>query len=466
MNFSPDTKQKIITDMCDMIKCATVSHQDDKLVDWTQFQKFEQLLKEKYPTIYQKGDFFKVGKTGLVHKISAEQTDNSDQTSSTAHVLMAHYDVVPALQEEWAFPAFQGDVVSTDEGNFIRGRGTLDTKGTVCAIMEAVEIKLQENWLPKTDLYICFSGEEEISGNTTVEIVDWFKNQNITVEFVLDEGGAIVENAFPGVSKPCAMIGTAEKGFINMDITIAGKPGHASAPPKHSSIGLAAKVATKIEKVARGSSFAKVNFTKPVKELFNIMGPNNKNAPLKFLFSNLWLTKPLVNLASKIIGGELFALLHTTTAVTMMEGSNAYNVLPSQGKIGLNIRLLEGDSLEKYVSRISKITKKVLGKDANFSISIPQGNNPSPVSDTSCPQWEKLCQAIAKTWDNILISPYLMMACSDSRHYCKITNKVYRFSGMFLSKEERGMIHGKNERISTETLITTVEFYINLLETL
>ena len=374
--------------------------------------------------------------------------------------------MVPALQEEWDFPAFAGDIVSKDGEDFIRGRGTLDTKGTVCAIMEAVEIKLKEGWLPKTDLYLCFSGEEEISGNTTVDIVNWFKNQNIDVEFVLDEGGAIVENAFPGVAKPCAMIGTAEKGFINMDITIAGKPGHASAPPKHSSIGLAAKVATKIEKVARGSSFAKVNFTKPVKELFNIMGPNNKNAPLKFLFSNLWLTKPLVNLASKIIGGELFALLHTTTAVTMMEGSNAYNVLPSQGKIGLNVRLLEGDTVEKYVERISKLTKKELGKDANFSITMAQSNNPSRVSDTSCPQWEKLCQAIAKTWENILISPYLMMAGSDSRHYCRITDKVYRFSGMFLSKEERGMIHGKNERISTETLITTVEFYINLLETL
>ena len=462
MNFSPDTKQKIISDMCDMIKCATVSYQDDSLVDFSQFDNFKKLLKSRFPTIY-KQEVFSVGKTGIVHKISGSEASTKNKK---AHVLMAHYDVVPGVQEEWDFPVFAGDIVSKDGEDFIRGRGTLDTKGTLCAIMEAVEIKLKEGWLPKTDLYLCFSGEEEISGNTTVEIVDWFKNQNITVEFVLDEGGAIVENAFPGVLKPCAMIGTAEKGFINMDIIIDGKPGHASAPPKHSSIGLAAKVATKIEKVARGSSFAKVNFTKPVKELFNIMGPNNKNAPLKFLFSNLWLTKPLVNLASKIIGGELFALLHTTTAVTMMEGSNAYNVLPSQGKIGLNVRLLEGDTVEKYVERISKLTKKEFGKDANFSITMAQSNNPSRVSDTSCPQWEKLTKAVAKTWPEILISPYLMMACSDSRHYCKITDKVYRFSGMFLSKEERGMIHGKNERISTETLITTVEFYINLLETL
>ena len=469
MTFSSDTKQKIISNMCDMIKCATVSHQEDSLVDWSQFEKFENLLKEKYPTIYKQADFFKIGRTGLVHKIKAPSPENKTAThnaaaANSAHVLMAHYDVVPALQAEWDFPAFAGDLVSTNEGDFIRGRGTLDTKGTLCAIMEAVEIKLKEGWLPKTDLYLCFSGEEEISGNTTADIVDWFKNQNINVEFVLDEGGAIVENAFPGISKRCAMVGTAEKGFINMDITIEGKAGHASAPPKHSSIGLAAKVATAIEKSARNSSFGKTRFTKPVKELFNVMGPNNKNAALKFLFTNLWLTKPLVNLASKIIGGELYALLHTTTALTMMEGSKAYNVLPSQGKIGLNFRLLEGDTVEKAKNRVEKLVKKVLGKNAKFSINVAQGNNPSIVSSTNCPQWENLYKVIHKTWPEILISPYLMMACSDSRHYCKITDKVYRFSGMFLSKEERGMIHGKNERISTETLLTTVEFYINLLE--
>ena len=461
MNFSPDTKQKIITDMCDMIKCATVSYQDDSLVDFSQFDNFKKLLKSRFPTIY-KQEVFSVGKTGIVHKISGSE---ASKNSKKAHVLMAHYDVVPGVQEEWDFPIFAGDIVSKDGEDFIRGRGTLDTKGTLCAIMEAVEIKLKEGWLPKTDLYLCFSGEEEISRNTTVDIVNWFKNQNIDVDFVLDEGGAIVENAFPGVAKPCAMIGTAEKGFINMDIIIDGKPGHASAPPKHSSIGLAAKVATKLEKNARKESFAKVRFTKPVKELFGVMGPNNKIGALKFLFSQLWLTKPLVNLASKIIGGELYALLHTTFALTMMEGSNAYNVLPSQGKIGVNLRLLEGDTVEKAENRIRKIIQKTLGKNVHFETHIPQGNNPSIVSDTNCPQWENLTKAVAKTCPEILISPYLMMACSDSRHYCKITDKVYRFSGMFLSKEERGMIHGKNERISTETLLTTVEFYMNLLET-
>ena len=122
MNFSPDTKQKIIKDMCDMIKCATVSYQDDSLVDFSQFDNFKKLLKSRFPTIY-KQEVFSVGKTGIVHKIKG--TDLSSEKK--AQVLMAHYDVVPGVQEEWDFPAFAGDIVTTDDGDFIRGRGTLDT---------------------------------------------------------------------------------------------------------------------------------------------------------------------------------------------------------------------------------------------------------------------------------------------------------------------------------------------------
>lgn len=460
MNFPKEIENKIISDMCKMIQCATVSNQKDELVDWEEYKKFYKLLEKSFPNIYKKAQLFNVGKTGLVYKIQGKN-NKEDLAEKRAFVLMAHYDVVPAYHEEWDFPPFSGDLITTSEGDFIRGRGTLDTKGTLCACMEAVEIKLKEDWLPQTDLYLCFSGEEEISGNTTVEIVDWFKKQNIKVDFVLDEGGAIVENAFPGLPSPCAMIGTAEKGFINMDLIVEGKAGHASAPPKHSAAGLAARLVCQIEKHR-----CKSEFTKPVKELFAVMGPNNKNCLLKFLFSNLFITKGLISFLSKIMGGELYALLHTSCAVTMLEGSKAYNVLPSQGKIGLNFRLLGSDSLQKAEERLLKLARKTLGKKVKISTKILQANNPSIVSDTKCPQWDCLCNVIKNTWPDILISPYLMMACSDSRHYCKITDKVYRFSGMFLSKEERAMIHGKNERIATSTLIKTVDFYVNLLEQL
>ncbi|MCR5188019.1 MAG: M20/M25/M40 family metallo-hydrolase [Treponema sp.] len=449
INFTEADKEKIVNDMCRMIQCKTVSNIDDSLVDWEEFEKFRALLREIFPNIYSSCEFFRVGKSGIVHKLSGSQGN-----SGHAIVLMAHYDVVPAEKEKWTFEPFAGDLVD----GYIRGRGTMDTKGTLCACLEAVEIGLKAGWKPKQDLYLCFSGEEEINGDSCKNIVEWFEKQEISVDFVLDEGGAIVENVFPGVSKRCAMVGTAEKGSVYMDIEIKGNAGHASAPPKHSALGLAAKVICQIEKKA-----CPAELTMPVRQLFKIMSKNNKNPLLKFLFGNLWLTKPLVKLASSLMGGELNALMHTTCAVTMCQGSKAYNVLPSSAVIGLNLRLLGSDSVEKTKARIEKIARKAVGKKAQISLKMVSENNPSIESKTDCQQWNTLEKVINKTWPDILVSPYLMMACSDSRHYCRITDKVYRFSGMFMSKEDRAMIHGVDERISVETLIETVSFYSNLL---
>ena len=457
MDFTPFTeneKQKICTDMCNMIKCKTVSDFDESKVDWNEFEKFEGLLKQAFPTLYSECSFYKIGKTGLVHKING-QKDNEAYKLNHAHVLMAHYDVVPVDEENWDFPPFSGDIL---EGT-IRGRGTMDTKGTLCACMEAVELALGKGWRPIQDLYLCFSGEEEINGQTCADIVSWFEENKITVDFVLDEGGAIVDNVFPGVNKLCAMVGTEEKGSTYLDLVVSGRPGHASAPPKHSSVGIASQIVNQIEK-----NQAPVQFTPTVCQLLRTMGKNNSILPMKFIFSNLWLTKALVNLISKLMGGELFALLHTTCAVTKFSGSSSYNVLPSKATVGMNFRLLGKDTVEKTVAKVEKIARKVAGKKADVQVNVVSYGNPSKVSDTNCSQWKTLSQTIHETWPDILVSPYLMMACSDSRHYCRITDKVYRFSAMFMSKSDRAMIHGVNEAIRVEELFKTVEFYSKLIE--
>ena len=456
MDFTPFTqseKDKICADMCSMIKCKTVSDLDDTKIDHAEFEKFAAILKQAFPKIYAECSFFNVGKNGLVHKISG-QKDNAAYKAGHAVVLMAHYDVVPVEEQNWDFPPFAGDIV---DGK-IRGRGTMDTKGTLCACMEAVELALSKGWRPVQDLYLCFSGEEEINGQTCADIVSWFEENKITVDFVLDEGGAIVDNVFPGVKKLCAMVGTEEKGSTYLDLVVSGRPGHASAPPKHSSVGIASQIVEQIEKKQ-----ARVEFTPTVCQLLKTMGKNNSILPMKFIFSNLWLTKPLLNLISKLMGGELFALLHTTCAVTKFSGSTSYNVLPSKATVGMNFRLLGKDTVEKTVSKVEKIARKTAGKNADIQVNVVSYGNPSKVSDIKCSQWETLSQAINETWPDILVSPYLMMACSDSRHYCRITDKVYRFSAMFMSKADRAMIHGVNEEIRIEELLKTVEFYSKLI---
>ena len=437
-------EKKIVEDMAAMIRCKTVSYNDEALIDWAEFDKFQALLAQRFPCVHAACTLTKIGRTGLLYHLPGKSSEKPS-------VCMAHYDVVPAEEADWSKSAFGGVV----EDGFLWGRGTLDTKVTLCGVLEALEAMLGDGYVPKNDLYLSFSGDEEIAGDSCPAIVSWFEERGITPAIVVDEGGAVVDNVFPGVPGQCALIGIAEKGMLNLEFTMTSNGGHASTPPPHTVLGHLSRAVTRIEK----RPFPR-QLTKPVAEMFDTLG-RHSTFLYRMIFANLWCFLPVLDLICRKSGGELNAMMRTTVAVTKMEGSKAFNVLPPRASFGTNSRLLGEDTMESAAEYL----RGVIGSD-QIKVNIVSGMEPSPCSVTGGDAWDKLTLAVRQTWPEALVSPYLMMACSDSRHFCRITDHVYRFSAMHLSTAERAMIHGNDERIPIETLVKAAAFYVRLLRQL
>lgn len=437
-------EQAAIAHFVEMIRCKTISYYEDERIDKAEFQKFRALLKKLYPTVAEKCSYEEIGPSGVLFHLKGKSAEKPS-------VFMSHYDVVPVNEEQWTKPAFDGLI----ENGILYGRGTLDTKGTLLGVMEAAEQLLRGGFVPENDMYFAFAGDEEVAGKSQPIIVETMRARGIVPALVLDEGGAVVEGIFPGVKQPCALIGIAEKGLMDAQFVIEGAGGHASAPPPHTGIGRLAAAVTRIE----GKPFP-VKLTKPVAEMFDTLG-RRSSFVYKLIFANLWCFLPVLDAMCKKSGGELNAMMRTTCAFTMAEGSKASNVLPPKARMVANLRIISGETCESTLSRL-----KELVADDGITASIMHGTDPCRISRTEGYGWEKLTHAIAETWPNAEISPYLMFAASDSRHYSAISENVYRFSTMELTKEERAGIHGHDEHIPLEKIVKTVQFYVRLMRTL
>ena len=425
-----------------LVRCKTISYNDSSLEDNEEFEKLTSLLPKLYPNVYSQLEVITFKSRGILLKWKGE-------SSEKASVMMSHYDVVPVNEEAWTVPPFEGII----KDGSLWGRGTCDTKITLNGAMTAADTLAKQGFIPKNDIYFAFSGGEEVNGNFANETVDYFLEKNITLDLVVDEGGAVVENVFPGVKVPCGLIGIAEKGMIDLKYTTKSNGGHASAPKPHTPVGILSKACVRVEKKP-----FKMHLTKPVREMFDTLG-RHSSFLYKLIFANLWCFGWVIDLLGKLSGGEINALVRTTVAFTQMKGSSAPNVIPPEPSMVSNIRLNPAETVETV---LKEIEKKV--NDDKIALEILHSENPSRISRTDVHGYNKVANAIVSTFKGAIVSPYLMVQCSDSRSYGRISDRVYRFSASDFTKEERSAIHGNDERIRLDVIKRAVEFYYRLLK--
>ena len=435
-------RERAISNLAELVRCKTVSYSDPALEDDAEFEKLISKLPGLYPHVFEECEFFRLPDRALLFRWPGK-------TPQEPAVMMAHYDVVPVNEENWDKPPF-GAVI---EEGVMWGRGTLDTKGTFNGALFAADTLIAQGFVPEHDVYFAFSGGEEVNGKGAPNIVALFQERGIVPGIVVDEGGAVVEDVFPGVKTPCGLIGIAEKGMINAQFRTRSNGGHASAPKPHTPVGVLSMACNAVE----GKPF-KAHLEGPAAQMFDTLG-RHSTFLYRMIFANLWCFGWVIDLLGKRSGGEMNALLRTTVAFTQMEGSTAPNVIPPEAKMVANMRLNPADSVASALAYL----KKTVNNDA-VEITALTASEPSRISRTDCESWDRIAAAVSETWPGCIVSPYLMVQCSDSRHWGVISDRVYRFCAMDMTAQERATIHGNNERIRLESICKAVEFYIRLLK--
>ncbi|MBU3005774.1 M20 family peptidase [Paraglaciecola arctica] len=426
------------------LQIPTISYDDTSRLDIAAFEAFHQHLKQSFPLVHQNTELTKFKDFSMVFHLKGQNPQLKPA------LFMGHMDVVPVdeqTKDQWQQPPFSGNIVD----GVIWGRGAIDDKVSVLALMESLEWYLKQNNIPQRDIYFSFGHDEETGGEGAIAIAKYFAEQNIQFEFILDEGGVITDGVIPGPTHPVALVGVAEKGFVNFRLTVKGEGGHSSQPPAHTAAGVLASAIVSVEN----------NPFEARTEFFNLMFDNiGYSMPIsqRLPLANLWLLEPLV-LSTLLESPTSAASVRTTTAVTMLQGSTKSNVLPTIASAVVNFRILPGDTIAGIQSHLESVID-----DPRVTLSAELANEASAVSPTDNIGFKLIESSIRRLDDNVLVTPYLVVGATDSRHFQDLSKNIYRFMMVSLNPESLKQFHGLNEQIAVKDYLNAIQFYYAMLE--
>jgi carboxypeptidase PM20D1 len=427
------------------IQYKTISNDDPSKIDKTQFFALHGYLEKTFPMVHKTLKREKISEMSLLYT-----WEGSDKELKPV-IILAHQDTVPVEEEaEWTQPPYSGAVVD----GYIWGRGTLDMKGTLIGVMEAFEYLINKGFKPKRTIYLAMGHDEEDGGmNGAFKIASLLKSRGIKFAAAIDEGAYVIEQMFPGLEKPVALIGIAEKGYLTIDLKVQGEGGHSAMPPKQTTISILAAAIHKLEQNPFPADLKGV-----ARQTLECVGAELRFCK-KVFYANIWLFKPLIKRRMAKVP-SYNALLRTVFSATMIKGGIAENVLPSQASATVNFRIITGETTESVVKHVRDTIN-----DSRVQITLREKGerNPSSVSDIT----DKVClsiqNSIKEIYPDVVVAPYLVLAFTDSWHCRELSDQIYRFAPFKMAPGDSERVHGKDERVSVDNLRDGVKFYIQLI---
>ncbi len=396
----------------------------------------------------------KVMEKELINDMTLLYKWKGSDPSKKGILLLAHQDVVPVeagTEKDWKYPPFGNNV----KDGYIWGRGAFDIKNSLAAIMEAVDALASSGFVPEATIYLSFGHDEEVGGRSgNMAVAELMKKRGIKLSVVMDEGGAVVTGAIPGIKRPVALIGIAEKGYVTLELTASGKGGHSSQPPKNTAAGLLAKAIIALENNQMAASL-----DGPAIWTFDFLASEMPYG-YKLLFSNKWLFTPLIK-SVFLSSPATAAMIRTSTAVTVLKSGEKDNILPQKATALVNFRIKQGDTVEDIINH----TKKLAGKD--ISVEIYHGaNKPTSIGNPKSIEFDILRKTIVSVYPDSVSAPYLVLGGTDSRYYDEISDNIFRFVPISVKIDELSMMHGTNERASVDNQYRHVQFMIKFIDAL
>jgi carboxypeptidase PM20D1 len=416
--------------------------------DRAQFEQFHAWMQQRYPS------FHAAAKREVIGELSLLYIWEGSDPGQPPILLLAHQDVVPVPDDtraNWQVDPFGGVV----RDGHIWGRGSIDDKGSLVALLEAAEFLAAQGKRPKRTIIFAFGHDEELGGEGgAVLMARALEERGVHAWFVLDEGMAALDR-HPLTGGPAAIIGISERGSGTMRVVAVGQPGHSSMPPPETAVSLVSEAVVRIHdmpierRLEGGPALAMMQALSPELSFTNRMA-----------LSNEWLFSPL--LRQRVDGDPAAsALFGTTIAPTMLEGGVRPNVLPGEATAMINFRIHPRDNAADLLRRARQQVADLEGVTVDWA---EPPREASPVSSTTSTSYALLAGLSHAVMPDAPVAPGLVLAGTDSRHYADVAENVYRYQPIMLNAEDLERPHGLNERISIENFERTIRFYIGLME--
>ena len=421
-----------------MIRAETISATDQE--DVSKFRKFHELLRELFPSVFKVCVYKDYNGSFLLRWPGKTTAKPSEQ----GLMLMNHHDVV-SVGGAWEHAPFSGEVA---EGK-VWGRGTLDDKGPLWAMLQAAEELIADGFIPERDVYFESACTEETTGAGAKAIAEDLREKGFRFEMILDEGGMMLTEPIAGAKGTFAMIGVGEKGCADLKFIARSKGGHASSPPKDTPLVRLGKYMSFVD----AKEIFSVKLSGVTCEMLKRIAPHMGGAAAKVM-ANPEIFAPVIKTVMGKSGGTAAALLKTTIAFIMAKGSSGNNVIPDEAYVIGNMRYSHHQGRKASIDAVRKVASRY-----GLEVEVLDPGIESSVSDWKSRPFALVEEAVASIFKGVVSSPYIMTGASDARFMGILSDHCLRFAPFHITDEQLSSIHGINENVDIDALAPAVEFY-------